>query len=84
MRHAPSPLPERIQPHAEGAAKQPQYAHNHPAGEETLAEDVPRAIERHGPQDQKCERHGCGESFGNGRGAREFGLILDKMRAGVG
>lgn len=84
MRHAPSPLPQRIQPHAEGAAKQPQNAHDHPTGEETPAKDVSGAIERHGPKYQERERHGCGEGFGDGRGACKFGLIMGERMAGVG
>lgn len=84
MRHTPSPLPQWIQPYAEGAAKQPQNSHDHPAGEEALAKDVSGAIERHGPQDQERERHGCSQGFGDGGGAREFGLIVGERRAGVG
>lgn len=84
MRHALSPLPQRIQPDAKGTAKQPQNAHDHPAGEEALAKDVSRAIERHRPQDQECKRHRCGEGFGDDGGAREFGLIVGEGRVGVG
>ncbi|KAL9116362.1 MAG: hypothetical protein Q9187_007115, partial [Circinaria calcarea] len=65
----------RINGHAQRAAEQPEDPHNHPAGKEAPAEDVPRAIERHGPEDEQREREDAREGFSDEGGAVEGALL---------
>ncbi len=49
-------LKDREQADTQEGAEDPDDAHRDPAGKEGLAEDVARAIKRHGPEDQECQR----------------------------
>jgi hypothetical protein len=75
MRHRLAALPEREQPHAERAAEQPQNAHSDPACEKALTKDIPRAVQRHGPENEEDQRHGDGHGAGDDGRFLEFALL---------
>ena len=76
MRHAVSPLPQRIQPHTPSTAEQPQNPHSDPARKELLAEDITCPVQRHGPEDQESEGHDTRQSLGDFGCAEELGLLV--------